>query len=323
MDFYNKMRYSRQEILENIGQEGQRLLRNSTITIVGIGALGTIVLDILARAGIGKIKIIDRDIIELNNLQRQTLFNEEDLAKPKALVAKEKINIINSDIEVQAHVVDLDYDNINLLKSDLILDCTDNIYTRFLINDYSRKNDINWIYASVIKSKGMTMNITKETPCFSCIFKEPTESLDTCDTAGILNTLPYALAAIQATEAIKILTKQDYIQDLVHYDLWKNELVKIKTKKLKNCKPCNDIFEYLEGKKSRGSVKICGSCNYQIKLDKVNMQNLFDKLGNLNNIKVTDECLILDDAIIFKSGRALIRAKTKEQAKTILDRYIG
>lgn len=315
------MRYNRQEIL--IGNSNQEILKNSQVTIVGIGALGTIVLDILARAGIGKIKIIDRDIIELNNLQRQILFNEEDLAKSKALVAKEKINIINSEIEIEAYVADLDFDNIHLVKSDLILDCTDNIYTRFLINDFSRKNDIPWIYASVIKSKGMTINITNETPCFSCVFKEPTESLDTCDTAGILNTLPHALAAIQATEAIKILTKQEYNKDLIHYDLWKNELTKVKVNKLKGCKPCNNIFEYLDGKKSKGTIKVCGSCNYQIKLDNIDMENLFDKLSNVNNIKVTDECLILNDIIIFKSGRALVRAKTKEQAKTILDRYVG
>ncbi len=317
------MRYNRQEMLDIIGIKNQEILKNSTITIIGIGALGTIVLDILARAGIGKIKIIDRDIIELNNLQRQTLFTEEDLGKPKAAIAKEKINIINSEIEIQAHVIDLDYDNINLIKSDLILDCTDNIYTRFLINDYSRKNNIPWIYASVIKEKGMTMNITNETPCFSCIFQEPTEALDTCDTAGILNTLPHALAAIQATEAIKILTKQDYNKSLVHYDLWKNEITKIKINKNKDCKPCNNIYEYLEGKKARDTIKICGSCNYQIKIKDIDMNNLFEKLSTLSNIKVTDDCIILNNIILFKSGRALIKAKTKEKAKSMLAKYIG
>ena len=308
------MRYNRQEILENIGKQGQELLRRSTIVIIGIGALGTIALDILARAGVGKIRIIDRDIIELNNLQRQSLFTEEDIAKPKALVAREKINIINSGIEVEYHVADLDYENINLLKSNLILDCTDNIYTRFLINDYSKKNNIPWIYASVIKSKGMTMNITNKTPCFSCIFDEPTEPLDTCDTAGIINTAPHALAAIQATEAIKILTKQDYSKDLIHYDLWNNEVTKIKIKNKKDCKTCKGIYNYLEGKKAKDTVKICGSCNFQVKINKENMQNIFDKLNNLNNIRSTDECIILEDMILFKSGRALVKAKTKEQS---------
>lgn len=317
------MRYNRQEILNEIGLERQELLKDSTVTIVGIGALGTIVLDILSRAGVGKIKIIDRDIIELNNLQRQTLFTEEDLYKPKAVVAKEKINIINSEVQVEARVTDIDYDNVGLLDSDLILDCTDNMHTRFLINEYSRKKGIPWVYASVIKSRGMTMNITKETPCFSCVFNEPTEALETCDTAGILNTTPHAIAAIQATEAIKILTNQDYSRELIHYDLWKNSITKIKTNKSDDCKPCRDIFEYLEGKKSKGMVKLCGSCNYQIKLNNINMDDVFAKLSLVNNIKSTDECLILNDVIFFKSGRALVKAKTKEEARIILSKYLG
>ena len=159
------MRYIRQEQFDRIGKENQDKLSKSTVVIIGIGALGTTLLDILARAGIGKIRIIDRDIVELNNLQRQTLFNEEDLGKPKVIAAKEKILSINSDINIEGHLMDLDFDNVELLKSDLILDCTDNIYTRFLINEYSKKNNIPWIYASVIGSKGMTINITSSALC--------------------------------------------------------------------------------------------------------------------------------------------------------------
>jgi len=317
------MRYNRQEALDIIGKNNQLLLKQSSVAIVGVGAIGTVVLDILSRAGIGKIKIIDRDIIELNNLQRQTLFNEEDLGKPKALVAKEKTNLINSEIEIEANVLDLDYDNIEILKSDLILDCTDNLYTRFLLNDYSRKNNIPWIYASVIKSKGMTMNITKDTPCFSCVFDEPKESLETCDTAGVINTIPHAIAAIQVTEAIKILTKQDYNKEIIYYDLWKNEINKIKINKSEKCKTCKGIYEFLEGKKSKRIIKICGSCNYQIKIDPININKIYEKLDKINNIKTTEDCIILEDIILFKSGRALVKAKTKEQAKAIVDRYLG
>ena len=317
------MRYERQQIFNKLGKENQEKLHSSIITIIGIGALGTTVLDMLARAGIGKIKIIDRDIVELNNLQRQTLFTEDDLAKPKALAARDKISQINSEINVEAHIADLDYDNISLLNSDLILDCTDNMYTRFLINEYSRKNNIPWIYASVIESKGMTMNITKDTPCFSCLFKEPSEALDTCDTAGILNTTPHALAAIQVTEAIKILTNQDYSRNLIHYDLWNHEITKIQIKKLKNCKVCNKTYEYLDGKKSPSTIKICGSCNFQIKIENKDMDEVFNKLSRLNNIKTADECLILKDIILFKSGRALVKAQTKEKAKSILAKYLG
>jgi len=302
------MRYIRQEQFSKIGKENQEKLLKATVSIVGIGALGTTVLDILSRAGIGRIKIIDRDIIELNNLHRQILFTEEDLGKPKVAVAKEKILQINSEINIEEHLIDLDYDNIDLIKSDLIIDCTDNIYTRFLINEYSRK---------------MTMNVTSETPCFSCIFKEPGQPLDTCDTEGILNTVPHALAAIQATEAIKILTDQDYSKELIHYNLWNNEITKVKVKKSNECTVCNGKYKYLEGKKSRGVIKICGSCNYQIKIENVNMLDLFNKLNKLNSIKTTEDCLILPNVIFFKSGRALVKAKTKEKAKAIVDRYLG
>ena len=317
------MRYNRQEILKNIGEKGQVKLTEASVVILGVGALGTVVLDILARAGIGKIKLIDRDVIELNNLQRQTLFTEEDLGKPKAIVAKEKINLVNSEVEILAHVLDLDYENVDLLKEDLILDCTDNIYTRFLVNEYSRKNNIPWIYAAIIETKGMTMNITEKTPCFSCIFKEPEEPLDTCDTAGVLNTLPHALAAIQATEAIKILTNQEYSRELINYDLWENNLKKIKIKKSENCKVCQGHYEYLKGKKSKGIIKVCGSGNYQVKINKEHMDKIFEKLKFVTNIKTTDECIILKEMALFKSGRALVKAKTKEQAKAIVDRYLG
>ncbi len=310
-------------MFSKIGKEKQEILRNSVITIVGIGAIGTASLDMLARAGVGKIKIIDRDIVELNNLQRQTLFTEDDLGKPKVKVAEEKITQINSEISIEPHLVDLDYDNLEILKSDIILDCTDNMYTRFLINDYSRKNNTPWIYASVIGSKGMIINITKDTPCFSCIFEEPTEALDTCDTAGILNTTPHALAAIQATEAIKMLTNQDYSRDLIHYDIWANEVTKIKIKKNNECNTCKGNYDYLDGKKAKNTIKICGSCNYQIKIDNLDMNEVFNKLSKLNNIRTTDECLILNDVILFKSGRALIKAKSKEKAKAILAKYLG
>ena len=229
--------------------------------------------------------------------------------------------MINSDIIIEAFVDDLDYNNIDLLNGDLILDCTDNIYTRFLINDYSKKFNIPWIYASVIGAKGMTMNITKETPCLACIFKEPTEALDTCETAGVLNTTPHAIAAIQVTEAIKIITNQEYSKDLVHYDLWHNLLTKITLKKSRKCKVCKGEYDYLLGKKVKSSIKICGSCNYQIKLNPINIEQLHKRIKEDSTL--TKECLILKEVIIFKSGRALVKAESQEKAKAIVDRYLG
>ncbi|MBS3175286.1 ThiF family adenylyltransferase [Candidatus Woesearchaeota archaeon] len=315
------MRYNKQETFSKIGKTGQELITSSTITILGIGALGTNTLNLLARAGVGKIKIIDRDVVELSNLQRQTLFSEEDIDKPKVYAAKEKINKINSKVKIETYLTDLDYENVEILKSGLILDCTDNIYTRFLINEYSRKNNIPWIYASVIGSKGMVMNVTEKTPCFNCIIKEPNEPLDTCDSSGVIGSAASAIASIQATEAIKILTKQDYCRELIHYDLWKNKINRIKVNKNKYCKTCNKVYEYLEGKKKK-LIKICGSCNYQIEIKK-DMNLVFAKLSSLRDVKPENECLILENAIIFKSGRALVKAENENKAKAILDGYLG
>lgn len=311
------MRYIRQEIFDKIGKENQKKLKKSKITIVGIGALGTIVLDILARSGVGEITIIDGDIIELNNLQRQTLFNEKDIDKPKADVAKQKILQINSEIKIKSHSINLNHNNINLLKSDLILDCTDNIQTRFLINDYARTNNIPWIFCSVIEAKGMTMNITKKTPCFRCVFNEPSEELEKCDSSGILATTPHSLAAIQATEAIKILTNQDYSKDLIHYDLWNNKLTKVKIKNRKDCKTCNK--EYSENK-SKMEIKKCKT--------KGAFEVLPEKQLNLNKIKskyktISDLPILIiievnkTQVTCYKNGKLIIKNNNKEEAEKI------
>ncbi len=317
------MKYSKQEIL--IGRDNQKKLESSRVSIVGIGATGTAVLEMLARLGVGNIKIIDRDIIELSNLHRQKLFTEEDINKPKVIVAKERILQINPEINITSSITDLDFDNISMLEnSDIILDCTDNIYSKFLINDFARKNNIPWIYASVIGAKGMTMNITDKTPCFSCVFKEPDEQLETCDTGGILPTTPSAIAAIQATESIKIMTGKNYSRDLIHYDLWNNKITKIKTKFLDNCRPCRGVFEYLEGKKAGNMIKICGSCSFQVNLKrKINIESLYKKIKKSDDVVFTGECLILKDIILFNSGKALVKAETKEKARAVISRYVG
>ena len=314
------MRYEKQEIF--IGREGQEKIIQASITIVGIGALGTNVLDILARAGAGKIKIIDRDVVELSNLHRQALFTENDVGKPKVYSAKEKINGINSDVIVESYLADLDYDNVDLLKSDLILDCTDNIYTRFLINEYAKKNNIPWIYSAVIGSKGMVMNITNESACLNCILKEPDEPLDTCDSLGVIGSIVKVIAGIQATEALKILTCNIYNKNLIRIDLWNNEIYFIKVDKRKECKVCNGIYEYINGNKKNNVIKICGSSNYQIKIYK-NMDLIFEKLSNDYKIKNNEEFLVLENVVIFKSGRALIKAESLDGAKKILDGYLG
>lgn len=317
------MRYIRQVIFEKIGKDKQRLIEGSKVAVVGVGALGTIVSELLVRTGIRRLIMVDRDIIELDNLQRQGLFNEEDINKLKVLAAKEKLESIDKGVKIEAYAVDLDYNNLDLIKSDLIIDCTDNFETRFLVNEFCVKHNIPWIYGGVVGSYGMMMNIVpKKTPCFRCVFKEPTELLGTCDTEGIINTIPHAIAGMQVTEALKILTKNLFNKELIYYDIWKNKITKTKVKRLQNCPACNKQFEYLNGKE-HDVVKMCGSDRYQIKGNKIDFRELVNRLEKLGNVRLTEHCLFFDNFVIFRDGRVLVKADSKERAKSLYDRYLG
>ena len=338
------MRYIRQEIFSEIGIKGQEKIRKSTCVIVGLGALGSVSAELLARAGIGKLILIDRDIVELSNLQRQSLFDESDVGKPKALAAKEKLNKINSEVKIDFFIDDLNSNNINKIISinkknnkitknrkntvDLILDCTDNLETRFLINDFSIKNKIPFIYSSAVGSKGYVFDVVPdETPCLRCFLKEASQ-LDTCETFGVLNTITNLISSIQANEAIKILLNKNFEKDLLFFDIWKNELLKIKINKSKNCTCCvKNNFEYLGGKKSSRIVKLCGDNIYQIKaksIDQKQFNNLKNKLKKIG--KVVDFCYCINfnkSLTIFNDGRALIKANDEKEAKSLYSKFVG
>ena len=298
----------RQEKL--IGKKNQELLSKKTVSIIGLGALGSVSAELLARAGIKKLVLIDRDNIELHNLQRQSLYIEEDVGKSKAVVIKEKVNKINKDIEIVSYFDNLDNENINLIKSDLILDCTDNLESRFLINEFSIKNKIPFIYASAIGTEGYLFNIVQNNACFNCIFKE-NQGLETCETFGVLNSTTHLISSLQVNEAIKILLNQEYEKNLLYFNLKNNELIKIRINKSKDCSVCSKkIFGYLEGKKSKEIVKFCGSSSYLIK-GKFD----FDKVSNRlkkENLPIT----------LFKN-KVLIKAKDEKEAKSLFSKYIG
>src|SRR6516225_6824151 len=204
-------RYSRQVLFPGIGREGQKQLAESRVAIVGCGATGTAVASLLARAGVGKMLIVDRDYVEPSNLQRQSLFDEADAAEslPKAIAAARKIAAFNSQVEVQAEVADLTPENIQALlqDQDLLLDATDNFETRYLLNDFAVQHGTPWIYAAAVAAYVATMNIIPgETACLACMFPAPPQgTVETCDTAGILNSAVNLIGSIQATEAIKFL----------------------------------------------------------------------------------------------------------------------
>lgn len=339
------MRYIRQEIFNEIGKKGQEKLRKSAVAVVGLGALGSNSAELLARAGIGKLILIDRDVVELSNLQRQSLFDESDIGKPKALVADEHLNKINSEVKVDFFIDDLNFNNINKIisinesnkniknkkiknKIDLILDCTDNLETRFLINDFSMKNKIPFIYSSAVGSKGYVFDIIpNKTACLKCFLKEATQ-LDTCETTGVLNTITNLISSIQTDEALKLLLNKDFEKNLVYFDIFKNELLKIKINKNKTCICCvKNSFEYLTGRKSSKIAKLCGDNLFQVKtksIDKSQFKNLKNKLKKIGKVVDFGYCVNFDNKMtIFTDGRALIKAKDEKEAKSLYSRFVG
>lgn len=325
------MRYIRQEIFSEIGKKGQEKIRKSAVAVIGLGALGSNSAELLARAGIGKLILIDRDIVELSNLQRQSLFDESDVGKPKASQSKEKLKKINNEVGFNVFIEDLNFENIGKIlnannKIDLILDCTDNLETRFLINDFCIKSKIPFVYSSAVGSKGYVFNVIPgKTACLRCFLKEA-KNLDTCETAGVLNTITNLISSIQANEAIKILLNKDYEKNLLFFDIWKNELLKINVNK--NCICCaKNNFEYLSGKKSSRIVKLCGDNVYQIKtksIDKKQFTNLKNKLKKIGKLVDFGYCVSFDNKItIFADGRALVKAKGEKEAKSVYSRFVG
>ncbi len=308
-------RYRKQVLV--LGKDAQAKLQNSLVAVVGLGALGTVSANLLCRAGVGHLVLIDRDIVKLDNLQRQLLFDEEDLGKPKATQAAEKLRKINSEIKIEAYFENLDQDTSAFLNSDLVLDCTDNLETRFLINDYCKKNKKPWIFASAIKQAGFVYVLTPEKPCFRCIFKEA--SLETCETTGVLSTITTQIAAIQVNEAIKLIVGAKTEQNLLSVDLTKNKIEKINVKKNKNCLACNGIFDYLTTGKY--ITKFCGSGTFLIR-GNFNFNEVRTRLKKNFGIKEAEGVFYLNNLTIFKD-KVLVKAKTEKEARSLYSKYIG
>lgn len=242
------MRYCRQNLLKVLNKQKQKQLSNSTVVVVGLGALGSRTVELLSRAGVKNFILIDRDIIEITNLQRQTLYTEKDINLPKADCTKQHLLEIDITQNIKAIVDDLTKENIeNLIpiknqksinKIDLILDCTDNMQTKLLLNKFSIQNKIPLVYATVLQTRGYVFNVLPKGPCLSCFLEDPAEFLGSCDIHGILNTACSLISTIQANESIKVLTKQQPETNLIFADIWKNEITKIKVKKNSSCKIC-------------------------------------------------------------------------------------
>ncbi len=334
-------RYIRQMTFTKIGKEGQERLFSSRVAIVGMGALGTVVANHLCRAGVGYLRLIDRDLVELSNLQRQMLYTEEDARRslPKAAVAAEHLRLVNSEITIEPVVVDLNAFNVEaLLKEvDLVIDAGDNFPVRFLINDVCSKHAIPWIYCGAVGSSGMTMNILPgEGPCFRCLVPKtpPAGSVQTCSTVGVLGMLTTFLASAQALEAVKILTgSKDVRKTLMAVDIWDWQVDFIAVENKPDCVTCGQHrYEYLEQKVSNGSTtSLCGQNAIQILPEQagtINFAAMAKRLEKAGTVSYNPYMLRFSDGrveiTLFKDGRAIIKnAKNEGQAKSIYAEYIG
>ncbi len=329
-------RYSRQTLLPEIGPLGQKKLSRSRAVVIGCGALGTYALGFLARAGVGQVVVVDRDVIDLSNLQRQAMFSEEDVGRPKAMVAQERLRQINSDIEVTGTIADVNHANVEkfVRGATVILDATDNMETRFLVNDACVKNEVPWIYAGAVGVTGMVMDVVPGGPCLRCVFPQLPQpgQLPTCDTVGIVNTLPSAVASLETTEAFKIMLGGAHSRELMVLDIWADDLQKIKVQKDPDCEACGRRnFEYLAAKKRKLAVGLCGRTAVQIvpaRPRRGGLSGLEKKLARLGKISVTDGVLRFKakgvDMTVFPDGRTIVSGTTDlARAKTLYSRYVG
>lgn len=332
-------RYSRQILFPGIGAEGQRKLAAARIAIVGCGATGSALAGLLARAGVGTLRIIDRDYVEPSNLQRQSLFDEKDAAEslPKAIAAARKISAFNSQISVDARVDDLVPANVKVLLEgmDLILDGTDNFETRYLINDYAVQGGLPWIYAAAVGSYAVTLNVLPgETACLACIFPDsPRGMVETCETSGILNSAVNLVASLAATEAIKLVVgaREQMRRTLFSFDVWSNEHAEIAAATPRvGCRACGQRdFIHLAGE-GRPHITLCGRNSVQIheRQRPVDFAEMDRRLQPHGTVRHNDFVLKFWHApyemTLFPDGRAIIKGTTDTAvARSLYARYVG
>lgn len=335
----NGEKYSRQILFPPVGLDGQEKLLGSRVVIVGCGALGTAQANALVRAGVGSIRIIDRDFVEESNLQRQLLFDESDAAQslPKSVAAERKLRAINSDVRVQGVVADVEGHNIEEMVNgfDLILDGTDNFATRYLINDVSIKLGIPWIYGAVVASYAATMTVVPgRSPCLACVFSKSPEGVhETCDTVGVIGPAVTWAASIQATEAMKILLGRfdELHGSLLACDIWKNHFQEIKPQINPDCRVCAAREFVHLGARTSASTTLCGRDAVQIspaKSRNLNLQSLRERLEPLGEVRSNEYLLRFrvgqNDLTVFSDGRAIIKGThDPATARSLYAKYVG
>jgi molybdopterin/thiamine biosynthesis adenylyltransferase len=335
-------RYSRQELFHGIGPEGQQRIRRSRVLLVGCGALGSVLAETMTRAGVGSLAIVDRDFVEESNLQRQSLFDEDDAARglPKAVAAKAHLQKINSEVALQAIVADFTLENGAewVPAADLVLDGTDNFEARFVMNDLCVREGIPWVYGACVGSYGLALLVRPRiSPCLRCILEQvpPPGSGPTCDTAGVVAPIVHVVAGIQAGEALKVLAgrTESLLPGIVTVDLWSGlfEVMDL-SGKAPSCPACvAGRYEALEAGSGGLSAVLCGRDAVQVRPPRgtqIDLKGLAGRLSATGRV-VANEYLVRfsqgdSEIVIFEDGRAIIKGvKDPAQARSLYAKYVG
>lgn len=333
-------RYSRQTALPVIGKEGQKRLQESSVLVAGCGALGTVAATQLVRAGVGHVRIVDRDFIEYHNLQRQVIFDEDDVRNqvPKAKAAEQHLRKVNSSVHVEGIVEDINYTNIQRLVHgvDLIIDGLDNLETRYLLNDASLKYGVPWIYGAAIATHGMTLNVVPgETACLRCIFPllpEPGSTL-TCDTAGVISAAPTIVASLQFVEAVKFLigARDQLSRALTILDVWDGSTYRLEVERSGSCPACGGKYEFLEARTGTRTTSLCGQNSVQVlnpSTGRVSFEELGRRLEAMGQVSYNSFMLRFTveghEMVVFPDGRAIVKGTSDQVlAKALYAKYIG
>jgi adenylyltransferase/sulfurtransferase len=333
-------RYSRQERFSGIGLEGQARLRGASVLVVGVGALGSSLAEMMVRAGVGRVTVVDRDFVEESNLQRQSLFEEADAAAglPKAVAAEARLRRLNSEVAVRGVVADVTAANVRALVAEaaLVLDGTDNFDARFLLNDACLEAGIPWVYGACVGAHGLALAVRPRlTPCLRCVLRErPAPGTgETCDTAGVIAPVVHVVAGLQAAEALKLLTgrEADLLGGLVTVDLWSGlfEVMDLGQEK-PSCAACREgRYDALAETSAPGAV-LCGRDAVQIKAPPTSpdLRALAARLRGIGRV-VENEWLLRfagDEAelVVFKDGRVLVKGTGDlARARALAARYVG
>jgi molybdopterin/thiamine biosynthesis adenylyltransferase len=332
-------RYAKQELFREIGLAGQGRIAQSHVAVIGLGALGSVIAEQLARGGVGHLRLVDRDFVELSNLQRQVLYDEEDARQrlPKAIAAANKLRAINSEISVEPVVADVSPRNVEQLleSATLVMDGTDNLETRFLVNDACIKLGLPWIYGGALGSSGSTMTIVPgQTACLRCIIESAPApgAMPSCETEGVLAPTTGVVASLECAEALRFLAGFTPISGFLSLDVWDREFREVVIARRPDCPACGERrFEYLDGSHVSWTTVLCGRNSVQIvppMESEIALEELGRRLAAAGKVSYNGFLLSLQlgerELVLFPTGRAIVRGTTDmSEARSLYARYVG